>query len=311
MKRFQNAVLAVAVLAASVALAGPAKKLDVTAHTTAEAAGLQSSYAIHSDGEIVVVDAPMTKPEADLFIGKVQKLKGKVTTIYLTHAHPDHGLGLPFLKAAFPEAKIVAVPEVVEAWSKAGAGMLTFYQGFNGGAWKPALATEVVVPEKHEGKTLKVGTQELEIWSFKDAEVAHATALWHKDSKSLFTGDMTFNNVHLWVKDTKPATWIVALEELKKLGAKKVHPGHGEPGDAKVIAWTTDYLKHFEKEVATSKDVADIVAKMKKKFAKARAPFLLEWSAGPYFAPTTATGTITGGADAGTKSVTGSKDGGK
>ena len=43
------------------------------------------------------------------------KASGKnLTTIYTTHAHPDHFFGVAVLKREFPNARYVALPEVAK-----------------------------------------------------------------------------------------------------------------------------------------------------------------------------------------------------
>src|SRR5690606_12995691 len=56
------------------------------------------------------------------------KKSGKpLTMIYSTHAHPDHFLGVEAVKAAFPDARYVALPEVRERMITAWPGRRNFW----------------------------------------------------------------------------------------------------------------------------------------------------------------------------------------
>ncbi len=275
--------LAVTLLMTTSALA--ASKPKVTGHTASEQAFAVSSWAIQSDGEIALVDAQMFLSEAQKFVDSVKKLKGEVKTIYITHAHPDHFFGLAKLKESFPNAKIVATPATVEGIQQMGPGALKFYrEQFMNGALAKDLAAEVVVPEKHEGKTLKVGNAEFEILTFDNAEHKHATALWHKDSKQLITGDLAYNKVHLWTKDTPPAGWLAALAELQKLKPQHVYPGHGTKGSGEVLAQDTQYLTAYQQAIDSSKSAEELGTKVKTgKFKSWKVPTVVDFTVGAYF----------------------------
>lgn len=282
MKNTFGAFAATLLLASS---AHAASKPKVSGHTASEQAFAVSSWAIQSDGEIALVDAQMFLSEAQKFVDSVKKLKGEVKTIYVTHAHPDHFFGLAKLKESFPNARIVATPATVEGIQQMGPGALKFYrEQFMGGALAKDLATDVVVPEKHEGKTLKVGSAEFDILTFSNAEHANATALWHKDSKQLITGDLAYNKVHLWTKDTPPAGWLTALAELQKLKPQHVYPGHGTKGSGEVLNQDVQYLKAYQQSIDSSKSAEELAKKVKGgKFASWKVPTVVDFTVGAYF----------------------------
>lgn len=263
-----------------------AKDFTVQSHTASENAFLVSSHIIESNGEVALVDAQMFNDEADKFIEKAKKAKGTVKTIFITHAHPDHFFGLQRLKAAFPEARLVAMPATVEAVTAAGSGMLKFYrEGFMNGALAANLPTEVPALEKLEGNTLKVGNAEFEVLHFPAAEVKDAHALWHKGTGSLFAGDLVYNNTHMWLADQEPQGWIAALQQMQKLPVKKIYAGHGEPGGKDQLKKNLDYLTFFEKTRQSAKSGEELKKAVNGKFKKLRVAAVLDFSANKYFPP--------------------------
>jgi glyoxylase-like metal-dependent hydrolase (beta-lactamase superfamily II) len=263
------------------AAAGP----TVVPFTASEQGFLVGSYAVVDGGEILLIDTQLIKPEVEKFIQMVKGLDGTVTTIYITHPHPDHVMGAEWLLAAFPDARLVAAKATVDILAASAAQTLAFMKSkdYFGGALKDVLADKAIVPEALPGDTLKVGGTELKVLSYADAEAKTAHPVFEPRTGSLFTGDLAYNNVHAWLKDTPPARWITALEDLQKLGVKKVYPGHGEPGGPEILAATLAYLRDFEQAVEGSKNQKELVARMKEKHAGERLPIIVELAAPTYF----------------------------
>jgi glyoxylase-like metal-dependent hydrolase (beta-lactamase superfamily II) len=263
------------------AAAGP----TVKAYTASEQGFLVGAYAVVDSGEILLIDTQLIKPEVEKFIEMVKGLEGKVTTIYITHPHPDHVMGAQWLVAAFPEAKLVAAKPTVDILQASADKTLAFMKSkdYFGGALKDVLAEKAVVPEALAGDTIKVGSTELKVLSFADAEAKTQHPVFEPKTGSLFTGDLAYNNVHAWLKDTPPTKWIAALEELQKLDVKQVYPGHGEPGGPEILDATLTYLKDFDAAVKASKNQKELVARVKEKHAGERLPIIVELAAPTYF----------------------------
>lgn len=269
---------------AEVAESAPAGP-TVKSYTASEQGFLVGSYAVVDGGEILLIDTQLIKPEVEKFIQMVKGLEGTVTTIYITHPHPDHVMGAEWLLAAFPDARLVAARPTVDVLAASADQTLAFMKSkdYFGGALKDVLADRAVVPEALAGDTLKVGATELKVLSYADAEAKTHHPVFEPKTGSLFTGDLAYNNVHAWLKDTPPARWITALEDLKKLGVKEVYPGHGEPGGPEILDATLAYLRDFEQAVRASKNQKELVARVKEKHAGERLPIIVELAAPTYF----------------------------
>ena len=113
----RNLLTATATLGAATVLAS----LDPTAataqgdlkiqHYTADDNGFRvASVIITGAREAILVDAQFTLGHAHRVVADVLGAGKELTTVYITHAHPDHYFGIEVIKAAFPQARIVATP---------------------------------------------------------------------------------------------------------------------------------------------------------------------------------------------------------
>src|SRR5690348_15251122 len=104
-------------LLATVALAVAAtaqSKFQIKVHTGRGVNGYDvNSTMISGDRDMLVIDPQFTLSEAHRLTAEILESKKNLTTIYITHPHPDHLFGLAVLKQAFPSAKIVALPATV------------------------------------------------------------------------------------------------------------------------------------------------------------------------------------------------------
>src|ERR1700674_6015198 len=111
------------ILIASVALAataGAQSKLTLKVHHGAGVNGYDvNSTMISGEKDMLVIDPQFSLSEAHRLAAEILESKKNLTTIYVTHPHPDHLFGLAVLKQAFPQAKILALPATVNA-AKAG-----------------------------------------------------------------------------------------------------------------------------------------------------------------------------------------------
>ena len=112
----KHTLLIAALVGSALAARGTAHaetKLTATVFTSSPGGFLVNSTLVAGEKEAVLIDAQFTLADAHRLIATVLESKKTLTTVYVTHGHPDHYFGLVAIKQAFPKAKLVAHPAAV------------------------------------------------------------------------------------------------------------------------------------------------------------------------------------------------------
>jgi glyoxylase-like metal-dependent hydrolase (beta-lactamase superfamily II) len=73
-----------------------------------------NSVILEGTHEVMLVDAQLTKTNAEKVLQEIRETKKPLSLIYITHEHADHFLGLEVFKEAYPEVRIIANPAVTD-----------------------------------------------------------------------------------------------------------------------------------------------------------------------------------------------------
>ncbi|NKI68217.1 MBL fold metallo-hydrolase [Collimonas pratensis] len=227
-----------------------------------------SSELITGKTDAIVIDAQFDRASAEQLLKKVQDSGKKLTTIYISHGDPDYYFGLEVLKAAYPDARIVAPAPVVAHIKATMDGKLAF--------WGPKLGAnapkQLIVPEPLEGNTLTLEGRKLEVIGL-DGASPDRTFVWIPSLKAVVGGVLVVGNEHVWTADTQTLAsrqqWIKMLDKISALHPQVVVPGHfsaGAPQNIASVRFTKDYLKTYEAETVKAKDSAALIEAMKKHY---------------------------------------------
>jgi glyoxylase-like metal-dependent hydrolase (beta-lactamase superfamily II) len=218
--------------------------------------------------------------------------KKTLTTVYVTHAHPDHYCGLVVIKQAFPKVKIVAQPATVAVIKKTWAEKVKHW----GPMYGANLATKPIIPEPLAARSLTLEGQTLEIRGSVQGDDATNSYVWIPSIKTVVAGDIVYRGIFPWTAETDAAsrgTSSKTLDQLAALGATTVIAGHKEPtqkDDASGLTTTKAYLKDFDEAAAASKSASQLQAKMKAKYPKLAMEIVLQVGAGAQFPAAVAVG---------------------
>ncbi|WP_425288260.1 MBL fold metallo-hydrolase [Providencia rettgeri] len=240
-----------------------------------------SSEIISGSSEVVLIDAQFQKNDAQQLVDKIKKLNKKLTTIYISHSDPDYYFGLDTLANAFPEAKVVATANTVEAIKATKDGKLAYW----GGVLKDEAPAHIIVPEVIKGDSFTVDGERLEIKGL-DSASPDRTYVWVPSLKAVVGGVIVSDNIHVWVADTQTEesrkNWQQTLKDIKALNPITVVPGHftgASKLDTSTVSFTQKYLQDFENAAKTSKNSDELIQKIAVKYPQLDDKSSLELSA--------------------------------
>jgi len=231
-----------------------------------------NSTLVTGEKEAMVIDAGFTRADALRIAANVLDSGKELKTIYVSQADPDYYFGVETLKSLFPRAEVVTTPAVLARIEAKLQGKLAF--------WGPKMGANApqspVLPKAIAGNTLAVDGQTVEIRGTTGA-LAHRPYAWIPSLKAVVGALGVFgSNTHVWTADTQtPAersAWAAQLGEMAALQPAVVVPGHMPAGtslDAGNIRYTSDYLQAFEKNLAATRNSAELIKAMQQAYPSA------------------------------------------
>ncbi|MYM74944.1 MBL fold metallo-hydrolase [Duganella sp. FT134W] len=231
-----------------------------------------ASVLVTGDKDAVLVDAQFSRAEAVKLAEKIKASGKHLTTVYISHDDPDYYFGLDVIHAAFPDAKVVALPHVIAGIQAKKDAKVAYW----GPILKDNAPKEVIVPQPLKGDLTLEG-QKLKI------ELHY---VWIPSIKAVVGGVAVFNGLHVWTADAQtPAArkqWLATLDSIAALKPVTVVPGHFAPGlplTPESVSYTRDYLVKFEAETAKAANSTALIARMKALYPSAGLESALDISA--------------------------------
>ena len=219
-----------------------------------------ASTLIRGQHSAVLVDTAITIEQntalADWVDSLLQPQNIRLESIYITHGHADHFLGLPILQARYPpDVHILATPGTLAHMSQQlePAAFGAFWASFFPGGQVPNPAD---IPLAHALPSSN--TFELEGHALHAVEVGHTdthdtTVLWVPDLKLVVAGDVVYGDVHQYLVEANTRRlrldWIAALEKVLALQPETVVAGHKRPGGLDGVAdvhASIAYIRDFQ-----------------------------------------------------------------
>jgi glyoxylase-like metal-dependent hydrolase (beta-lactamase superfamily II) len=259
------------VLFAIIALATAASaesKLQLKVHTGRGMNGYDvNSTMISGKKDMLVIDAQFGLSEARSLAAEIHASKKNLTTIYITHPHPDHYFGLAVLKQEFPNAKIVALPATVNGIKTGWPARQKF--------WFPTYGNNIpgpdpVLPEELSAPALTLEGESFPITGGVQGDGPGNSFVYISSLKAVVAGDTVFDRVYFGVpKDKAREDWMKTLDQISALKPVILIPGHEGPGakhDLSAIAFMKKYIADWDANVAASKDAAEMRARVIKQY---------------------------------------------
>jgi glyoxylase-like metal-dependent hydrolase (beta-lactamase superfamily II) len=261
------AVLASLTLLGARPAARPAK-LELQVITASPEGFLVNATLITGARDAVLIDAAFTRGDARRIVAAVRASGKNLTTVYVTHDHPDHYFGLEVIKQAFPNVRFVAQPgaiaEIERTWQSKVA------------QWKPlygdSITSNPVIPTALSGNSITLEGEKLEIVGPVQGDDAVNSFVWIPSLKAVVAGDIVYSGVYVWTAETDTAgrrRWAATLDRIAALRPTMVVPGHQQQALGTTpasVVFTKQYLAAFDQALASASTPEDLQAKVKARY---------------------------------------------
>jgi len=218
--------------------------LSIQRFTSSEPGAWSNSYLISGESEAILFDVFMLHSDATQIADRITKSGKTLKTVMISHAHPDHFMGLDVITEHFPHAQVVSTQNVVADITSDGPWIFSMLQGKLG----PEGPTRLVIPEVLAEPVLNIECMQLEVVEFGEGESKHIAAVHIPSLKALLSADLVYNDAHLYLQERHLESWLTRLDELEVFAKDKIltiYPGHGSGAGLELIAHTREYLHDF------------------------------------------------------------------
>jgi glyoxylase-like metal-dependent hydrolase (beta-lactamase superfamily II) len=242
-----------------------------------------TSTIITGANEAVLVDAQYLKDDVRHLGDLIERIGKSLTTIYITHAHADHYLGLGPLLERFPNARCVALPSVIEAMKQ--TMELQELQ------WEKLFGQATVkggpLPAPLEGDTLYLDGSPIRIIEVNQADI-NPTSIVHVPTIGVVVaGDAIYNEIHPMLGLSTPEQWqdwLGTIDIVESLHPRMIVAGHRRPDGNdyavdSMIAQTRSYIQDFAALYEAAKTPDDLVSAMTAKYPHHGNLWTLQFSA--------------------------------
>jgi glyoxylase-like metal-dependent hydrolase (beta-lactamase superfamily II) len=259
-------------ISCSFAVAGGQHMFSIKVFTSPDDQFWTNSVIIEGEHEVMLVDAQLTKTNAEIVLEEIKETKKPLSFIYITHAHADHFLGLEVFEEAYPGVRIIATSAVVDRIN------MVYREKID--KWKKILgsgATSYAVAiDKFDGDFISFESSKIEVFKNIQGDTDENTMLWIPGQRILIAGDVLFNDMHVYTAETDSKArgkWLNSLQKIRELKPSAVIPGHSKVGapldSSTAVDFTEKYLLFFEEELKKAKDPESLINTMKEKFPSA------------------------------------------
>src|SRR3984893_6444498 len=216
-------------IACPFAFAGSQHGVSIKVFTSQDDQFWTNSVMIEGVHEVMLVDAQLTKTNAERVLQAIKETRKPLSTIYITHEHADHFLGLEVFKEAYPSVRIIATSAVVNRINK------VYQEKID--KWKKILgagaSSHAVAIEKFDGNFIEFENSKIELLKDVQGDTDENIMLWIPEQRILIAGDVLFNNMHVYTAETDSKArgkWLNSLQRIRELKPSVVIPGHSKVG---------------------------------------------------------------------------------
>jgi glyoxylase-like metal-dependent hydrolase (beta-lactamase superfamily II) len=258
--------------------------LTLEVYTSNDYGYATTSTIVYGETDAVLIDPQFLASDARKVAEMIRASGKNLATVYTTHAHPDHFLGVAVIKEEFPNARYVALPEVATRIETAWPARRNF--------WYPTYGDELpsaepILPDALPSPQLTLEGETMEITGEVMGDGPGNSFVWIPSLRAVVAGDVVFYDRHLGVP-ADPAPWLETLDRIDALEPEILVAGHKSPNapdDPRATQWMREYIADFNAFKAESTSAAELKAKMLAKYPTVAMPGRLDQAVEAAFAP--------------------------
>jgi quinoprotein relay system zinc metallohydrolase 2 len=230
--------------------------------TPENAGGIANIGFVIGGSAVAVIDSGGSAQEGERLLATVrQRTSLPIAYVINTHLHPDHVLGDVAFRG--DGTRFVGSAKLPQHLAEAGPVYLDNMRRLLG----PAFAgTELVLPDLVIGDRMELdlGGRKLDLRTWPTAHTDTDLTVTDEATRTLFAGDLVFLE-RIPVIDGSLNGWIAVLDQLARIDAARVVPGHGPPSAPwpqalePERAYLTGLREEVRQELARNRTVAEAV----------------------------------------------------